>query len=302
MKKILLVLAILSLSIYTFGQLSYSNLSEDQKKLYDEHMFGGQPDNNEVLVRTAYITSYNEEYRIPNYSVYHIVSDYLNTPERTSRFSTFRKDPDVNDAVVTDEYTGLYSALNYARGHFAPYKVFGGDRDGDGQYAHLDKTLSDIDEEKTVFEGNYMSNIAPQLHFGFNGSGGLWFKAERWIQDVVVKKNNNEVWVYSGGIIIDHKNLLKVGDNNSIVVPDMFYKVVIKKNETEIPDVLVFLFPHYARKEDVLDKDFRNYLVSVDFLETLTGYDFFNTFEESEQIIIESSVRKDNWNSFFAID
>lgn len=38
-----------------------------------------------------------------------------------------------------------------------------------------------------IFEGNYMSNIAPQLHNGLNDSGGVWIKAERWVQDCIVK-------------------------------------------------------------------------------------------------------------------
>ncbi|MBA7514987.1 hypothetical protein ES705_07955 [subsurface metagenome] len=115
--KSLFVFTIALLSTEIYSQKSIDELTSEEKILYDEHMYGGQPDNNKVLVRTAYVNSYNQEYRIPNYCVYHIVPDYLNTPDRESRFKRFRTDPDLTDAVKDGEYDGLYSSLQYARGH-----------------------------------------------------------------------------------------------------------------------------------------------------------------------------------------
>ena len=149
----------------------------------------------------------------------------------------------------------------------------------------------------TVFEGNYMSNIAPQLHYGFNGSGGLWFKTERWVQDKVVS-DAVEVWEYSGGIIHDDRFMEKVGANNNIAVPDQFYKVVIKKGENEYPDVLVFLFPHNDHKDDVKEKDIFKYLVSVDYLEAVSGLNFFQDYSISVQKQFESRVDMSNWSAF----
>ena len=298
MKSIILFLILLFYFSYSYCQLSYNELTTDQEKLYNEHIFGGQPDNNKILVRTAYINNYNEEYRIPNWSAYHIIPDYLKTPDRDGRFLSFRNDPDVSDPVNKDEYIGLFSSQNYARGHYAPYKILGGDRDGDGAYAHINKNLSDIDEEKTVFEGNYMSNIAPQLHYGFNGSGGLWYDAERWIQNDVVKNGNKEIWVYSGGIINDTRFLEKVVSNEDIVVPDQFYKVVIMNNEGEFPDVLVFLFPHYGNKDDINEKSIFKYLVSVDYLEAITGLNFFNSYSQVIQEIHEKIVDTSTWDQY----
>lgn len=295
-----MLLSILSIFLTNdiIAQKSIEELTPQEKVLYDEHMKWGQPDDNKILVRTAYVNSYNTEYRIPNYTVYHITSDYLNTPERTSRFKTFRTDPDIEDAVKDDEYDGLYSAYNYARGHYCPYKVLGGDRDSDGKYAHLDKTLSDEDDEQTVFEGNYMSNIAPQLHYGLNGSGGVWYKAERWVQDDVVSEDN-EAWVYSGGIVLDNREPELVGDNNSIYVPDYFYKVVVMVGDDEFPNVIVFLFPHYDDKDDYVEKDIFQYTVTVDYLEAITGFDFFREFPNEVQEQFEGSVyNKSYWGEF----
>ncbi|MBA7514986.1 hypothetical protein ES705_07956 [subsurface metagenome] len=163
----------------------------------------------------------------------------------------------------------------------------------------MDDSNSDPEDENTVFEGNYMSNIAPQLHYGFNGSGGLWYKAERWVQDDVVG-DSREVWIFSGGIVLDDRSPETVGGNNSIYVPDLYYKVVIMDTGEEFPKVITFLFPHFDAKEDYKEKDILKYTVSVDYLEALTGYNFFNEYSEAFQVEYEAiGYDKDYWIAFF---
>lgn len=159
------------LIIFVHGQVAVDSMTLDQRILYQEHVYGGQPDTNKLLVRNAYVISYNEEYRIPNWSAYHIIPDYLNIPSRKSKFSKFREDPDILDPVSASEYNGLFGSLGYARGHLAPYKVLGGDRDNDGLYAIYNDTTSDVDDEITVFEGNLCvsgSVLAYNLDFSYS--------------------------------------------------------------------------------------------------------------------------------------
>jgi len=296
-------LIFITLIIYTtlgYSQISVNQMTDKQRTLYQEHVYGGQPDTNKVLVRNAYVTSYNVEYRIPNWSAYHIIPDYLNTPTRKSKFAKFRDDPNISNPVSTSEYNGLFGSVGYARGHLAPYKVFGGDRDNDGLYAVYNDAASDLDEEITVFEGNYMSNIAPQLHGRYNGSGGLWFNTEKWVRDKVVNSDSigNEVWVYSGCLVHDSRFLEKVGRDTNIVVPDQFYKVVIMNNDGKFPDVLVFLFPHYDSSSDILERDIFKYCVSVDYLEAISGLDLFNEYTEVVQDSCERVVDFGKWGQF----
>src|SRR3546814_17228692 len=72
--------------------------------------------------------------------------------------------------------------------------ISGGDRNNNGKSAA--KTTKghpadDIEDACTVFEFNYMSNIAPQLHSRFNGSGGLWYKLETRIRERVAGKGKS---------------------------------------------------------------------------------------------------------------
>jgi len=64
MKSITLFIFLFIITSNSFCQLSYDELDVDQKALYNEHIFGGQPDDNKILVRTAYINSYNVEYSV----------------------------------------------------------------------------------------------------------------------------------------------------------------------------------------------------------------------------------------------
>lgn len=299
------ILKICFISLFLFCTFANSQpdlgyLTPENLALYNEHIKGGQPDTDTLLIRNAYVLNYNTNFRIPNWVAFHIIPDYLNTPERKSRFITFRTDPDVTDAVDTDEYNGLNSSKGYDRGHLAPYKIMGGDRDSDGIYAKYGTgTDSDTDDEKTVFQGNYMSNITPQHDRAINGSGGLWYNLERWIQEDIIRSHNKELWVFAGSIIIDKRDFEGVGRNNSIIVPDMFYQILIMNNPDEtVPVVLAFLFPHFKEKQDPPDNIIYNYLVPVNFIETITGLDFFNEFTLTDQEIIEGTVNIEPWKDF----
>lgn len=221
-------------------------------------------------VRTAYLLCFDEPHKIPKWTMYHITKDYRNTPTRKSKFARFRSDPDIDNEAKNFEYVGLFTSHGYARGHFTPFGVLGGDRDGDGEYASLED-LSDRDEELTVFEGNYMSNIAPQHHSGFNGAPGLWWHLERWIQDDMVSKEGEDVYVVAGAIL-GSGDIEVVGTNNDIFVPPMFYKIVtFPKTEDKPMRTLAFMFPH----QKVRHGRIQDFLTSVDIVEAMTGLDFF---------------------------
>jgi len=296
---------LISLIIILFVQFAfsldwYSELSDRDKELYNEHLKFGQPNTEDLLIRNAYVLHYNTQYRIPNWVAYHIKPDYLNTPDRKGKFDDFKADQDVEDPVKDEEYDGLFSSKGYDRGHLAPYAVMGGDRDGDGIYAvHGIGVSSDPDDEETVFQGNYMSNIAPQHSWAINRSGGLWYKLERWIQDNIVEENGKEVWIYAGSVIFDTENMEKVGTNDSIVVPGLFYKIVIMQSgNSNKPHILAFFFPHFKNKEDVKEKSIFKYLVTIDYLEAITGLDFFSKISEANQKEFEGKVDKEPWEQY----
>ncbi|MEN8193340.1 MAG: DNA/RNA non-specific endonuclease [Bacteroidota bacterium] len=285
--QIIIVYAILFSNI--FSQLNRSDLSQEQIKLYDEHVFGDQPDNDTVLIRNGYVISYNNDFRIPNWVAYHITPEYLQTPKRKGKWASYRKDKDLHNAVVSNDY----KFQGYDRGHLAPYAIMGGDRDDDGLLAE------DDDYDKlTVYQANYMSNMSPQHARAINGAGGLWYKLEEWVRDSLVS-NYNDIWIYAGTIIVESAESEFIGPDDDIAVPDLFYKMIIKDDGNQFPSVLVFLFPHYRDKEDINESSIFKYLVSVDYIESLSGLDFFSSKSPVLQDDNESIIDLNSWKKHF---
>jgi len=269
-----------------------------------EHLYYGIPSTQKILIREAYTVSYDPQKRIPLWVAYKITPDYLNTPKRKKRFKKFRVDPYIKNAVHTKEYTNS----GYARGHLAPYAISGGDRDDDGFYARLDKnsSIGDTDEEQTVFEINYFSNITPQNQRCFNGAGGVWYQLERFLQDKIVKKQQREIQVYAGVIFAPDKPIIKIGPNQDIAVPDAFYKIVFEKQEDGEVTALSFLFPHYTENPEKTfclsgRKHFSDseHLTTVDEIEKQSGLDFMPLMGSKQEDTIEARSSSDVWETYY---
>jgi len=294
--KVICSVTFLFISVFLYSQ--HQTLSPENQVLYEEHIKGGQPDKDSLLIRKAFVVNYSESYRIPMWVAYHLKSDYMTTPQRKGKFKTYRTDKDLIDPVQDAEFVGLHAAKGYARGHLAPFNVLGGDRNNNQTYAvYGTNVTSDSFDEETILQGNMYSNLTAQHHGAFNGSGGMWYKLERWVQDDIINTSDKEAWIYAGSIIIDFSNLEKVGKNNSIAVPQMFYKIVIMEEASKL-HAIAFLFPHHKDKDHIYEKDFRKYIVPVDYIECLTDLNFFPDLDEDDEESLESSIDYDYWKRF----
>ena len=262
---------------------TYSSISSTDPDI-SSLVYGGVPrPSSRVLVRNGYALSYYDAGRIPRWVAYRVEPDFLNTPDREGRFARFRDDPDLDSEPSPEEYTNS----GYDRGHLFPYKAAGGDRDGDGLYADQDP-----DDAETVFQANYMSNIAPQTP-SFNRHG-LWRRLESYIQDRLVGTQSRTVWVITGTILGSGETHF-IGPRRDIAVPTMFYKLVVYRprgrSASEPPTVLAFLFPHQADPHGEIE----DFLVSVDVVENLSGLDFFSAPDDGIDEEVEAQDTWGNW-------
>lgn len=279
------------------AQKRYQEMTVPEKKLYDEHIFAGQPDGSgPVYIRQGYILKYNDKYRIPDWVSYHIIPEYLKTPKREKKYAKFRVDPDMaSKNPVRNKY---YIDTEYSRGHMAPYFAMGGDRNRNGIYPDIFKPAADAYDDTTVFQANYLSNMAPQDQDALNGSGGPWYNLETKIRTVLVAKNRMELNVIAGTIVSDSLNYEtmtgKYG-NVGITIPDKFYQILIYRDKKGQFYPGAFLFPHVRLRKDLPYSDLIQYLVPVDSIERLTGLDFFNKLSPALQKKIESVTYRDFW-------
>lgn len=275
-------------------------LSEDDKAaLSAEHLFGGPPSpriiGGTILIRRGYATEYDAARRVPRWTAWHATPAYLDTPKRKGRWARFRTDPDVGNPVRKNDYNGLFDAFDLARGHIVPYFIAGGDRDGDGMDAEIETAdnlpVEDIDDACTVFEINYMSNIAPQLHGNFNGAGGLWFALETAVRKDIVG-GGKAIHIIAGTVFGD-ADIDKVGPDADIQVPHMFYKILIA-DAGAVP----FLFVHTAKigsKGCPLDAALESCIVTVGDIEAVTGLDFFAGLDDGTEARLEGGDGRAVW-------
>jgi endonuclease G, mitochondrial len=181
--------------------------------------------------------------------------------------------------VQDADYLGIYdNGRGYARGHLAPFFISGGDRNGDGE-----KAAKDYFDACTVFEINFMSNIAPQFHNRFNGSPGLWYRLET-IERTRLMPSGRPFHVIAGTIFGPDPE--RVGPRGDIGVPDMFYRILVTEE-----GVVPFLFVHLRRLDPAgceLDAGLEACIVTIADIERLTGADFLHALgaEEEERLEI----------------
>ena len=269
-----------------------------------------------AVLRTEFpnIESKRDDY----YIIVHRLSGAQNQYTYASSKYTFDSDG-VNFCVVWDKnrksqlctcyqmhrgYNGEYNrvmGLQYPQDPDLPtqYRL---DRDyisGSGfQHGHIcpnvDRTFSHDANAQT----NYMTNMQPQ-YAQFNGYDskdnshtGLWLKMENKVTGLA--KNlaaTDTLFICKGGTIQDGQVLRKISDK--MIVPKYFFMAVLKKSSTGY-HAFGFWTEHLSSYVPQ-NVDLKQYAMSIDELEKLTGIDFFCNLPDK----VEDEVEKTFSPSYF---
>lgn len=158
---------------------------------------------------------------------------------RVNRTDNFRSDLTIStgSASLAD-----YRGSGYDRGHMAP----AGDMKWDAE---------------AMSESFLLSNMSPQEP-SFNR--GIWRKLEEQVRLWALEKDS--LFIVTGPVLSEVKK--SIGENQ-VGVPMFYYKIVV---DLSPPDhgMIAFLLPN-----EKSDKDLFHFAISVDSLESFTGYDFF---------------------------
>ena len=207
-----------------------------------------------ILKRMAYTTSYNNKMKNPNWVAWELTrKETTGTQERSDKFVP---DPDLPEPRAK---TSDYTRTGYDRGHMAPA-------------ADMKWSV------RAMEESFYMSNICPQ-HKKLNR--GDWNDLEDACR--AWAKKYGTVYIACGPIY-DRTNPKRIGVNK-IAVPDRFFKVILIYNRKD-PMALGFIFPNIAQSQDL-----NKYQVTVDDIEHITGFDFFSKVPDHIEDYIEAEIR-----------
>lgn len=226
-------------------------------------------DSNYLMVKPQYTLSYNNKKRIPNWVSWHLSKEYIGEAERNDDFRGDAEIPFGWVKVVPD----YYAKSGFDKGHMCP---------------SADRTRNTTDNSATFL----MTNMVPQAP---KNNRVTWNQLEAYSRKLV--SVGNELYIVSGifGKGGYGANGYAEYIGNGVEVPASLWKVIaiIPNGDNDIERingstrVVAVLIPN---NQDCSSKPWHSYRVSVDSIESITGYDFFSNISDSIQVIIEPVV------------
>lgn len=226
----------------------------------DELLSQDTPDGvpEQMLRRAGYTASYNKTTKQPNWVAWHLTADRTTGPAKRSGVD-FQADMDVPAPRAEDSD---YYGSGYDRGHMCPA--------ADNKYS-----------EKAMEESFLFTNMCPQ---NGNLNRGDWNEMEqacrRWA------KEYGGVYVVCGPILYKGKH--KTIGKNKVVVPEAFFKVVLRTGEN--PKAIGFIYKNAEGNRPKGD-----YVNTVDEVERITGIDFFPSLPDDVENKVEATADIADW-------
>lgn len=202
----------------------------------------------QVITHKHYVLSYSEEHEQAEWVAYKLTEQNLRK-QRVKREKKFRQD---NLVSTLSAKHNDYTHSGYTRGHLAPA--------GDMAFS-----------KEAMRESFLMSNMSPQLK-EFNG--GIWRELEENVRDWAY--DNDELYIISGPVLGEGHIIKQIG-YNKVSVPKQFYKIILDLEDPQKKSI-AFLMPNEKSTLPI-----KNYTVSIDEIEKLTGIDFFADFLSEEE-------------------
>lgn len=255
-------------------------LGEENSSLYFGNPSGAVKDvkasSNYLLEHPQYVMSYNAEKFIPNWVSWHLaVSDIGDS----ARADDFRPDSDIQNiwyAVKKADYQ--FNKYGFDRGHVCP---------------SADRTSTEQNNSMTFL----MTNMIPQSP---DCNRVVWKDLESYERELV--KSGKEVYIIAGphGVGGESKtgqwNYIEMSNGKKIEVPAYCWKIILVLDEgekdiervtKETPVIAVYM----PNAMGIGKKgSWEQFLVSVDYIEEKTGYDFLAPIPDSIENYIEQKV------------
>lgn len=211
----------------------------------------------EIIVHTGFTLSYAEEFEQPWWVAY-VLTPWEAVTKVIDRADDFRADSAVSTGSAT---LSDYKGSGYDRGHMAPF---------------ADLSWS-VESARDSF---YLSNMSPQ-------AGALnryaWADLEAVVRTFSL---SGPICVVTGPVLTDGP--YETIGANKVAVPNYYYKVIFSPY---LNSAIAFVMAN-----DRCEGSLQSYAVTVDYVENLTGIDFFHLLEDSYEDEIESSINTDIWD------
>ena len=212
----------------------------------------------QVVKHQYYTLSYNEVHEQAEWVAYELKKSYIKNND-------FKRPFFIADAKVTTGSADWrnYKNTNYDKGHLCAA--------GDMEFA--------LDAYNDTF---FTSNISPQVR---NFNNGVWNRLEQKVRYWAVKYDG--VYVVTGGVL--ESSLLTIG-KEKVSVPKVFYKILVANSGDNLR-MIGFLVPNLESNAPLY-----SFVVSVDYIEKMTGIDFFPQLNDKIENQLEKNNDYKNWS------
>ncbi|MEB3342832.1 DNA/RNA non-specific endonuclease [Okeania sp.] len=233
------------------------------------HLTLGNPSNatinvensdNFLMEKPQYVLSYNRKQGTPNWVSWQLNKSWLGNVERQDNFCPDDSLPEEWYHVKANDYRNS----GYDRGHLIP----SGDR-----------TANETDNSATFL----MTNIIPQAP---DNNRETWRGLEQYSRQLV--EEGNELYIIAGG----YRKKGNIADGK-VMIPSRTWKIIVVlkpgagvRGVNKNTRVIAVDMPNSNR----IRSDWKAYRVSVDKIESATGYDFLSNVPKEIQDVIESKV------------
>lgn len=224
--------------------------------------------NSVVIDHDHYTLSFNQKWLVPNWVSWELTPEEATT-KRVKRENKFAEDPKAEEKyrVSNSDYSGelAHTSIKLSRGHMAPF--------ADMRF-----------DAKAAEECFYMTNMCPQ---SAKLNAGDWGTLENICRDKWAVQEEG-IYIVCGPIFRS-KHPQMIGKCHKVAVPDAFFKVVLSLKEGE-EKAIGFI---YENNND--SQPMRKAACSVDQIEKITHYDFFNWLPKNLEKQIEKKADLSQW-------
>jgi endonuclease G len=216
-----------------------------------------------VLDKGFFVVNHNDNWKIPFWVAYYLST--ANLQGNQTRTDDFRADPQL--ALGLRGELSDYRHSGYDRGHNAPAADFKRGREA----------------MSTTF---LLSNMCPQTP-ALNRR--IWAHLEEEVRDLV--QADGEAWVVTGNLFLTTDSQFvppsEFIGTDRVAVPTHCFKAILASRDDGTYVTYAFLMPN---QRTTVAGDPKDYIISVDRLEEISGYDFFPDLPDDVENVIEARV------------
>ena len=248
--------------------------------LVDTNLPKGTP--SQILNRIGYTTSYNCNTKCPNWVAWHLTSVRTDGPFTRKGVPYYS-----NDGIV--DGIGNVTPETCRNGYFVDLEakeprqqLSDWTRDYNMSHGHMCPAGDNKWDKAAMNQSFLLTNMCPQDE---KLNGGAWKKLEEKCRTWANLYGN--IYIVAGPVFNETKT--RTLGEGRIAVPDAFFKVVLCLEGT--PKAIGFLY-----KNDSSSQSIKDCVCSVDSVEELTGFDFFNSLPDDIEDVVESDANLAKWN------